>query len=128
MDTPDQITMERRALERLVGALLDKETESTRIEEIENAMALAMVALEGDERYLESDSEELRANLFGLSLQFVEKRLHEQEAVVVSATYQDSEDDPDIMYFWSTKDEILAAMIELNVNQFIKPKTDHDIN
>ena len=129
MEPVDHVTMERRALERLVSALTGDDTPpESRIERIENAIAFAMVALEGDEKYLESESSDLQSNLFSLSLQFIDSRLQENGAVVVSATYQDKENDPDVMYFWATKDEILAAMIELSVNQYTKPKDENDIN
>ena len=115
--------MERKALERLVSALLDDDHKVHRVETISNALALALVALEGDEDFSEADEETVAHSLFMLAIQVLAQKMADENKCVLQCEYRVDDEDADDedfdtpadMQVFVTTDEALGEILNFHL-------------
>jgi len=119
--------MERKALERLVAALLDEDLDVPRLEAIESALALALIALEGDEDFTENDEAQLKESLFMLAVQTLAQKLEDEDTAIFRGAYQDK-DDAETTHFLVTTNTILGGMMDHNIKLLIENEGPYSVH
>jgi hypothetical protein len=122
-----QAMMERKALERLVSALMDEEYAGSRGEAVRDALAMSLIALWGEG---ELDEDDLQASLEEMSVQLMIGKL-ERDGLSVHRTLVNiinDDDTTDEAQVLATNNPIVASIIEHTMEQAFKPMGPYDLN
>lgn len=127
-----EFNMERKALERLLTAILDSEFTGNRLKLMEEAIITALLALDDseDSPYKSIDGDDIQESLDNLAIQLIASKLQEEELSIyrisIDPTDPDNEEDP--VQIVATSHPILLGMINHGVDQLTKEFDEFDVN
>ncbi len=117
--------MERKALERLVSALLDEEHDDNRVEAIEEALVVAQMALNEDESF---DEEDFHENLTTLAIQQLVNKMGREGLQIFRARVVLDTEEEEVIEMVATSNPVIGGIIDHTIRQYLKPSTPFDIN
>lgn len=117
--------MERKALERLVSALLDEEHDDNRVEAIEEALIGAQLALDREETF---DEEDLYENLTTLAIQQIVNKMGREGLQIFRARVVLDNEEEEVIEMVATSNPVISGIIEHTIQQYLKPTSPLDIN
>jgi hypothetical protein len=118
--------MDRKALERLVSALIDDEDTigTNRTEAVSNALALAMIALEGDDDF-DYVMDRLDKGFLEISIQSLVRMIREKDVTI----FRVSEDAPeygDPINILVTDSPLLTGMVDHSIDRLMDFSENED--